>query len=141
MLHAGDALVGYDAISKFNVLRIEARFVGGSAKRPKILVEVSPIGAPSGAVELEFLFVKKFDNKEEPTPAPQVAIELPAGSGKCEFTEFVPGESKILGWCARVIKDGRIIGVAGSGPKFVELAANPATKMRYGKYLKTLATN
>ena len=41
--------------------------------------------------------------------------------------------SKLKGWFVRVVKNGAIVGVAGSSPKFEEMAADPKTEVRYGE--------
>lgn len=145
MACAEDVIVGFDPLAKGNV-RVDASCVRSERPGPfridkYVEVKVSPIGAPSGPVRVDFVFYKLFSNKTEPTPRLQVSVELPAGAGKCEFTEFFGRDPKeFVGWATRIVKDGTIIGIDGSSPHFEKLAADPATKMRYGNYLKTLAT-
>lgn len=143
---ADDVLVGFDPLAKGNV-RVEGKSIAGGttgsqlSKIKTILVEVSPIGAPAGPVEVEFCSLKQFPQKTEPSLVKKVAIELMAGSGKCSFTDAVDSAGELIGWAVRVVKEGRIIGVSGSSPKFVAMASDPTVKMRTRNPAKKLATN
>lgn len=87
-----------------------------------IEVQTSRVGDPTPITAQAFLVVEYHSRgiKSEPIGKPQT------GSPGQTFT--FPGftSEKLLGWYIRLERGGRLVGVAGSSPKFEEAAANPA---------------
>lgn len=130
----------FDRMNRENVgvtAKVTGRSVDSGASGSKSL-EVSTTGNGFGLVTVECLFV--VEAAPETRLAGQQRI-LSAGQGTTdkaadtfEFVMKTSGSaSKLKGWCVRVVKNGVIVGVAGSSPKFEEMAADPKTQVRYGE--------
>lgn len=104
--------------------------------RNTIEVEVSPVGAKKEPIQLVFTFVAKTFGGEGKEDYISDQFILPTGSGKAVFSaeashndqnyiylgERIRSGKKLVGWYCSAIRNGVVVGIAGSSHKYYEYA-------------------
>jgi hypothetical protein len=116
---------------------VTARSVDSGDSTGKTL-DVSIAGNNIGGIAVECLYVVEAvpGTREAGTQRILVAGQGYTAEPRDNF-QFRVGtlnqSTKLKGWFVRVVRDGAIIGVAGSSPKFEAMAADPKTAVLYGQ--------
>lgn len=121
----------YDRLGKDNVtVRVAvAKNAGDNYRADKnqdvvFDLEIGPVGSGDPAT-LEFYAVRQFSSGD-PEFRFIERIDLPKGGGKLTVVARRGSVQPMKGWLLRVVRGGRVIGYAGSLPRYEEMAQKPA---------------